>query len=157
MILYGTAALAICMLIGQIIGNLLGQMMGIDADIGGVGFAMVLLIFVTGWLRKKKLLPEPTRQGILFWSAMYIPIVIAMSSIQNVASAVDGGVLALVVGIVTMVGCAAMVPLISRIGTPSEPLPPADSETEPVADSNKSDDGIKDKPESELAHSTQKN
>lgn len=157
MILYGTAALAICMLIGQIIGNLLGQIMGIDADIGGVGFAMVLLIFVTGWLRKKKLLPEPTRQGILFWSAMYIPIVIAMSSIQNVASAVDGGVLALVVGVVTVVGSAAMVPLISRIGTPSEPLPPADSEIEATDDSSKSENRIKDKPESELAHSTQKN
>lgn len=137
MILYGTAALAICMLIGQILGNFLGQLMGIDADIGGVGFAMVLLIFVTGWLRNKGLLPEPTKQGILFWSSMYIPIVIAMSSIQNVASAVDGGVMALCAGIATVAFCALMVPLISKIGKPSDPLPPVDSTStiEEVAES----------------------
>ena len=128
MILYGTAALAICMLIGQILGTFLGNLMGVDADIGGVGFAMVMLIFVTGWLRKKGLMPEPTKQGILFWASMYIPIVVGMSSIQNVAGAVDGGVMALVAGVVTVLFCAAMVPVLARIGKPSEPLPPLHAE-----------------------------
>lgn len=128
MILYGTAALAICMLIGQILGTFLGNLLGVDADIGGVGFAMVMLIFATGWLRKKGLMPEPTKQGILFWSSMYIPIVVGMSSIQNVAGAIDGGVMALVTGVVTAVGCAGMVPILSKIGKPSEPLPPLHQE-----------------------------
>lgn len=124
MILYGTATLAICMLAGSIIGNLIGQLVGVDADIGGVGFAMVMLVFISDWLRRRNLLPKPTEQGILFWSAMYIPIVIAMASIQNVANALDGGAMALVAGLVAFLGCIALVPVISKIGPPSDPLPP---------------------------------
>lgn len=126
MILYGTATLAICMLVGSIIGNLIGQLVGVDADIGGVGFAMVMLVFISDWLRRRNLLPKPTEQGILFWSAMYIPIVIAMASIQNVANALDGGAMALVAGLVAFLGCIALVPVISKIGPPSDPLPPVD-------------------------------
>lgn len=132
MILYGTAALAICMLIGSVIGNLIGQLVGVDADIGGVGFAMVLLVFVSDWLRRKELLPKPTEQGILFWAAMYIPIVIAMASTQNVLGALDGGPMALLAGISAMAICAALVPVVAKIGPPSAPLPPIDQETDPT-------------------------
>lgn len=128
MILYGTATLAICMLLGKIIGSLIGELVGVDADIGGVGFAMVMLIFASAWLRKRNLLPQPTEQGILFWSAMYIPIVIAMASIQNVSSAVAGGPMALIAGGAALAGCLALVPVVARIGTPSEPLPPLGQE-----------------------------
>ncbi len=157
MILYGTAALAICMLIGQVLGNLLGELVGIDADIGGVGFAMVLLIFVTSWLRSKGLLPAPTRQGILFWSSMYIPIVIAMSSVQNVASAVEGGPMAILAGLVTVTASAALVPVISKLGKPSEPLPPAGSETNPVEPTATEDPPAEDTKKSPRTHSAQKN
>lgn len=39
MVLYGTAALALCMLVGMIIGDVLGVLLGVDANVGGVGFA----------------------------------------------------------------------------------------------------------------------
>ena len=128
MILYGTAALALCMLVGAVIGHSLGALLGVDADIGGVGFAMVLLIYVSSWLRSKGHMPKSTERGILFWSGMYIPIVIAMSTIQNVAGAVSGGLMALMAGLVALTACAIAVPLVSKIADPAPPLPPITAE-----------------------------
>ena len=128
MVLYGVAALALCMLSGTIVGELLGLALGIDANVGGVGFAMIMLIFATDWLRKKGKFPKATEQGVLFWSAMYIPIVIAMASIQNVAKAITGGPMAILAGLGALVAGAALVPVLSRIGEPSEPLPPMTEE-----------------------------
>lgn len=128
MVLYGVAALALCLLAGKIIGELLGVAVGVDANVGGVGFAMIMLVLVTAWLRKKGLFPKPTEQGVLFWSALYIPIVIAMASTQNVAEAIAGGPMAFVAGVTALVGGAALVPLLSRIGGKSEPLPPMTDE-----------------------------
>ncbi|GGF99619.1 malonate transporter MadL [Rhodococcoides trifolii] len=124
MVLYGVAALALCMLAGTIVGEVLGALLGIDANVGGVGFAMIMLIFAVEWLRRKGHFPKASEQGILFWSAMYIPIVIAMASIQNVAAAVSGGPMAILAGLGALVAGAALVPVLAKIGTPSEPLPP---------------------------------
>ncbi len=123
MVLYGVAALALCMLAGMIIGDLLGVAVGVDANVGGVGFAMVLLVLVSAWLRKKGLFPKPTEQGVLFWSALYIPIVVAMAATQNVVEAVTGGPMAILAGLAALVCGAALVPVISRVGGRSEALP----------------------------------
>ena len=128
MVLYGVAALALCMLSGSVIGELLGLALGVDANVGGVGFAMIMLIFATDWLRRRGKFPKATEQGVLFWSAMYIPIVIAMASIQNVATAITGGPMALLAGLGALVAGAALVPVLARIGEPSEPLPPLTDE-----------------------------
>ena len=45
MIIYGTALLAICHLLGIVLGDLLGHMLGVKTNVGGVGIAMLLLIF----------------------------------------------------------------------------------------------------------------
>ncbi|MBX7450894.1 malonate transporter subunit MadL [Mycolicibacterium sp. 3033] len=128
MVLYGVAALALCMLAGTIVGELLGVALGVDANVGGVGFAMIMLIFATDWLRRKGKFPKASEQGVLFWSAMYIPIVIAMASIQNVAKAVTGGPMAILAGLGALTAGAALVPVLSRIGEPAEPLPPLTEE-----------------------------
>ncbi|MHA0288742.1 malonate transporter subunit MadL [Mycobacterium sp. C3-094] len=122
------AALALCMLTGTIVGELLGVVLGVDANVGGVGFAMIMLIFATDWLRRKGKFPRASEQGVLFWSAMYIPIVIAMASIQNVAKAVTGGPMAILAGLGALTAGAALVPVLSRIGEPAEPLPPLTEE-----------------------------
>lgn len=124
MIIYGTAILAVCVLVGKTIGTLLGQLLGVDADVGGVGFGMVGLLLVTGWLRSRHYLPKVTERGVLFWSGIYIPIVVAMAMTQNVRSAVDGGAMAIVAGVVVVIASVALVPAISRIGAPSDPLAP---------------------------------
>lgn len=123
MVLYGVAALALCMLVGMVIGDLIGVAVGVDANVGGVGFAMIMLVLVTAWLRTRGLFPKPTEQGVLFWSALYIPIVIAMASTQNVAEAIAGGPMAILAGVAALAGGAALVPVLSRIGGRSEPLP----------------------------------
>ncbi len=119
MAIYGTSLLAICLLVGLLIGKLLGLAVGVDANVGGVGIAMLLLILVCDRLRNSGRLTPPSQQGILFWSSIYIPIVVAMAAKQNVVAAVDGGTLAIVAGVLVVVVSFAMVPLLSKIG--SEP------------------------------------
>lgn len=123
MIIYGVALLSLCMLAGTLIGDLLGAVMGIDANVGGVGFAMLLLIFITDYLRKDLRLDPTSQHGIAFWSAMYIPIVVAMAAQQNVVGALSGGPVAVLAGVLAVVVSFALVPVISRIGAP-EPTQP---------------------------------
>jgi malonate transporter MadL subunit len=114
--IYGVAVLAFCFLTGKFVGNLLGAAIGINGDVGGVGFGMVLLIFVNVYMRKKGWLKPLTEKGILFWSAMYIPIVVAMSATQNVKAAISEGPIAIIVGVVVTLSAFMLVPLISKIG-----------------------------------------
>ncbi|WP_110656392.1 malonate transporter subunit MadL [Salinicola halimionae] len=113
MVIYGVALLAGCMLAGLIIGDVLGQLLGIDANLGGVGIAMLLLIFVTGYLKDRGKLPETTESGITFWNAMYIPIVVAMAASQNVAAAFSGGMVAILAGVLAVVLGLALVPVLT--------------------------------------------
>ena len=130
MIIYGVALLAACLVAGLYIGELLGQLLGVQANVGGVGIAMVLLVLASGSTRMRSLMTGPSGEGIKFWSAMYIPIVVAS---QNVVAAVDGGLLALIVGVLAVVVSFALVPLISRIGPQSDPLPPLEDSTASAA------------------------
>ncbi|GAB4005298.1 malonate transporter subunit MadL [Spirosoma sp. KCTC 42546] len=118
MIIYGVGILAFCYVIGQLTGELLGRLIGVEANVGGVGFAMLLLIFLNDWFTKKGYTDKLTDNGILFWSQMYIPIVVAMSAIQNVKVAVSSGVIALVAGIVPVLICLAMIPLLAKLAKP---------------------------------------
>lgn len=91
MIIYGTALLAFCYLVGDFVGNLLGKLLGVKANVGGVAIAMILLILGKELLAKRGLLPQSTQFGVLYWAGMYIPIVVAMSAGQNVVAAMAGG------------------------------------------------------------------
>jgi malonate transporter MadL subunit len=115
MVIYGTALLSACLLIGIVFGRLLGALVGVNKDVGGVGIAMLLLIVLTDRLQKAGFMPPPTKQGILFWSSIYIPIVVAMAASQNVVAGVKGGPLAILAGTGAVVVCFALVPLISRM------------------------------------------
>lgn len=119
MAIYGTALHSICLLGGLIAGKLIGMAMGIDANVGGVGIAMLLLILASGRLQSAGLMANPTQNGVLFWSSIYIPIVVAMAASQNVRAAVSGGTIAILAGVVVVIVSFALVPLISGIGRPS--------------------------------------
>ena len=97
--IYGVALLAACMFFGSLIGNLLGLVTGLGSDIGGVGFAMLLLLVVTNSKKITDKLPKGYEKGLEFWKAMYIPVVIAMSASQNVFQALSGGMIAVIAGI----------------------------------------------------------
>lgn len=113
--IYGVAILAGCFLAGQIIGHVIGIWVNIPGNMGGVAFAMFLLILVNERARRRGLLKEETVSGIQFWNAMYIPVVVALSATQNVRAALSGGWVALVVGVVATGGCLLLVPLLSKI------------------------------------------
>ena len=114
--IYGVAILAGCYLVGKFFGSLLGLLLDIDGNVGGVGFAMALLILVNTMVYRKESIPKETAEGILFWGGMYIPIVVAMSATQNVKAALSGGWVAIFVGIGCTLVCFLLVPVISRIG-----------------------------------------
>lgn len=117
MVIYGVALLAFCMLFGVVIGELLGAWMGVEANVGGVGIAMLLLILLSNLSSARLKLKQPTESGIHFWSAMYIPIVVAMAAKQNVLAAVSSGWLAVAAGVAAVAVSFALVPVISRIGS----------------------------------------
>ncbi|GIN20478.1 MAG TPA: malonate transporter subunit MadL [Bacillus bacterium] len=113
MVIFGVALLAICMLSGVFLGELLGLSLGIEANVGGVGIAMLLLVLIVDHLKKRGKLSQAAQDGLGFWSAMYIPIVIAMSASQNVAGALDGGPLAIVAGVAAVAISWIVVPILS--------------------------------------------
>lgn len=113
MIIYGVALLAGCYMAGNLIGDVLGMALGVKANIGGVGFAMLLLIVISTWAQQKGIMKGPEEAGIKFWSAMYIPIVVAMSSIQNVIAALSGGLVALLGGLLAVIMGFLLIPVLS--------------------------------------------
>lgn len=124
MAIYGTAILSLCLIFGLFIGRSLGWILGTGSDVGGVGVAMLALILVTDRLRKSDSLKEATEAGIQFWSAMYVPIIVAMAAGLNVKAAISSGPAAILAGVVTVAASFSLVPLVSRIGKPTEPNEP---------------------------------
>jgi len=125
-IIYGTTLLALCHLAGLFLGDLLGQAIGVKANVGGVGIAMLLLIFARLYLHKRGLMPAATEAGVSFWGAMYIPVVVAMAATQNVVTALRGGPVALLGAIGAVLVCGVCIALINRTGNAEDrqPLPP---------------------------------
>ena len=115
MVIYGVALLSIRLLAGLVGGQCIGWSFGIEANLGGVGIAMLTLVALTGLLQGRGLLAFESKQGIQFWSAMYIPIVVAVAATQDVRSAIGGGPLAIAAGLTATACCFALVPLLSRL------------------------------------------
>jgi malonate transporter MadL subunit len=130
MIIYGVALLAACMLAGNVIGELIGMAIGVSSNVGGVGLAMLLLVFVVYRLQKAGWLDTSSRRGVEFWSSLYIPIVVAMAASQNVVGAVTGGPVALVGGLVVVAVSFALVPVIARMGKGKYAVPLDDIDPE---------------------------
>ncbi len=112
--IYGVALLSGCMLVGSFIGNLLGLLTGLNSDIGGVGFAMLLLLVLTNSKKVNEIMPKGYEKGLNFWKEMFIPVIIAMSASQNVISALDGGLLALVSGLGVVLVSFLLIPVFNK-------------------------------------------
>lgn len=115
MVIYGVALLSVSMLVGVFAGDLLGQLIGVEANVGGVGIAMLLLIVLSNLSHHRFHIGSVTESGIHFWSAMYIPIVVAMAAKQNVIAAVSSGWMAIIAGVAAVAVSFAFIPLLDRI------------------------------------------
>ena len=115
MIIYGTALLAACHLIGIFLGDLLGSLIGVKTNVGGVGIAMLLLIVIRLYMQKKDKLPKLTELGVEYWGAMYIPVVVAMAAQQDMVSALRGGPVALISAFGAVAVCACVIAVINRM------------------------------------------
>ncbi len=120
MIIYGTALLAACHLLGIIIGELLGRALGMQTNVGGVGIAMLLLIFARVYLHKGGHLCATSESGVHYWGAIYIPVVVAMAMQQNVVAALKGGPVALIAAVGSVVLCGLFVSFINRMEPETE-------------------------------------
>ena len=125
MIIYGTALLAICHLVGIFLGDLLGQLLGVKTNVGGVGIAMLLLIFARLYMEKSDRLPKLTELGVEYWGAMYIPVVVAMAAQQDMVAALRGGPVALLAAVLTVAVCACVISAINRSERHEEDAVPA--------------------------------
>ena len=116
--IYGVALLALAYLLGQWMGEALGFWIGIDANVGGVGFAMIILMLLKDWFTKKSLFTHEMESGMDFWNKLYIPVVIAMAASLNVKSAVSAGTLAIAAGSVPVLLCFLVFPMIIKNFSP---------------------------------------
>ena len=133
MVIYGVALLAACTLLGTLVGESLGVLIGIHADIGGVGFAMVALIAARAFLKARGWLTAGVTGGVAFWSAMYIPIIVAMAAQQDVVAAIGSGPMVLLASLISFTLCVGVAGWLSRsrIGARAEAGEPV-STREPV-------------------------
>ena len=135
MVIYGVALLAACTLLGTFVGEGLGRLLGIQADIGGVGFAMIALIAARAVLVRHGWLTQGVTGGVAFWSSMYIPIIVAMAATQDVVAAIGSGPVVILASLISFVLCLGVAALLgrSRIGlrdeTATPPAPAAEGAT----------------------------
>lgn len=115
MVIYGVAILSFCMYLGLLIGEVLGSAIGVRGNVGGLGFAMLLLVVITNYLFKKDMISEKAQDGIYYWRYMYIPLVVAMACRQNVVGALSGGPAAITSGVVVVILLFLCVPLVTRL------------------------------------------
>ncbi len=120
MAIYGVTLLAACTFLGAWVGRMLGALLGLNSDIGGVGFSMVFLMITSNYLDKKNLLNKKSKNGIKFWSAMYVPIVVAMVMNQNVLAAISDGPIALLGGILAVLVLFPLIKPLTKLAHPTE-------------------------------------
>ena len=112
--IYGIALLAFSFLVGQWMGTLLGHWIDIDSNVGGVGFAMIILILTKEVFQRKGWFKPELEYGVDFWGKLYIPVVVAMAASLNVKAAVTSGSLAIVAGAIPVIICFFVFPYLKK-------------------------------------------
>ena len=83
MVIYGTTVISISLFLGTLIGDILGKITGIDSNIGGVGFAMIILLVITGYILPTEKMRADTKAGLQFWQGMYVPVAIVITRVRS--------------------------------------------------------------------------
>ena len=75
MIIYGVALLSVCLIFGMLLGEVLGYLLGVQANVGGVGIAMMFLVFASNSSYFKALTEGAAGAGITFSYMQVDPLV----------------------------------------------------------------------------------
>jgi malonate transporter MadL subunit len=138
MVIFGTALLAVCYLAGVAVGEAIAALIGVKANVGGVGIAMIFLIAAQHYLQKRGLFAVDTAKGVTFWAMMYIPVVVAMAATQNVIVAVRSGPIAMLAAAGSFAACVLFISLINRYieraHIASAALAPVSDDHDPASD-----------------------
>jgi malonate transporter MadL subunit len=138
MVIFGTALLAACYLVGVAMGEAIAALIGVKANVGGVGIAMLLLITAQHFLQKRGLFAVDTAKGVTFWAMMYIPVVVAMAATQNVIVAAKSGPIALLSAAGAFAACVFLISAINRVierrHIASAALAPVTDDHDPASD-----------------------
>lgn len=117
MIIYGLMLMGLCMFMRSDGWRSIRRFTGDLSQYWWHRFCHAFLVVSSQKLIEKGLLSKPAEQGVGFWSAMYIPIVVAMSANQNVIAALKGGPMAVIAGLgAVFIGFLLIKPL-SKIGS----------------------------------------
>ncbi len=111
---------SLCLLTGLTVGQLIGAALGVDADIGGVGIPLILLILGSDALQSRGLMKAPMESGIVFWGQMYVPIVVAMAASQNVCGVLSGGLMAILAALTAVAASFVLVAVLAKSGSEEE-------------------------------------
>ena len=87
---------------------------GIDANVGGIGIAMFLLMILSNYQNFKLSIGDISESGITLESNLYTNSG-CYAAKQNVVGALDGGFMALVAGIVVVSISFLFIPLLSNL------------------------------------------
>jgi malonate transporter MadL subunit len=138
MVIFGTALLAVCYLVGVAAGEGLAALIGVKANVGGVGIAMLLLIAAQHFMQKRGWFTVDTAKGVTFWAMMYIPVVVAMAATQNVIVAAKSGPIALLSAAGAFATCILLISAINRVierkHIASAALAPLSDDHDPASD-----------------------
>ena len=66
MVIYGVSFLGACYILGQLLGEFLAKWIGVKANVGGVGFAMLFLILAHDYFNKRNFFPLKRKKGFCF-------------------------------------------------------------------------------------------
>ena len=113
--IYGVAVLAACTILGKIAGSILGFELGTGSDLGGVGFGMLLLLYVTNSKRFEPIRTETFSRAINFCRSLFIPVVVAMTASQDVAGAMSCGAVAILSGLIPVLVAFVVLAIVSRL------------------------------------------
>lgn len=113
--IYGVSLLAGCMFLGKVIGRLIGKLSGLNTDIGGVGFAMMLLLLFINSHFFQRHISRNVLDGVRFWKGMYMPIVIAMAATQDISHVLSSSLYAVIAGGLSVGIACLLLPLLNKI------------------------------------------
>ena len=118
--IWATTWIAASMFAGNAVGTLLGAAVGVDMNVGGIGFSVLFLLMLTETLKKQGRFFPQAEKGMHFWREVYAMAIVAMAASQDVYSALSKGAIAILAGIAPVLLVIVIVACLARMQAKKE-------------------------------------